>query len=298
MKSFALRNHRLASCVLFLWGYCLLQPGVMWAGERSDSHIQSLRERLTAPSCGSRGVETAIRNAVHPLDLSGRAEVRAFAVHEALVSTNTEMRLALFDTAVDATLWTNSGERLVSDDLLLGLLKEAYQDGRHMDIRDRAIVPLLRRQTVSSEDREWVGALVRSGRWDALPLAIRWGNRSLEAVVRAAITSSNAVPCSARDCATIYPQFYVEGQIDAISANRNEWLKLRNRLGRERVCLEDLMMAYLAWAGDGLSRQHLLSHFQNAASPAEFRRPQDRDKLYWYGLISLTGELPGPLPIP
>lgn len=257
--------------------------------------IQSLLQQFT--NHPTEIASAAVKEMVSTLDLESRRIFRSSLARHALAVTDEGERLALVDAIVDPTIWTNTFERSLADNDLATSLKMLYEHDASPAISSRVEVDLLRRSVASPNDIEWSAKLVRSGRWDALPLAVRWDDRSLEKYVRELLASPETWPWPRDRLITIYPHFYVSDQIEAFVADRYEWLKLNNRLGPERVFPQDLLTAYLASLGDQEALGLLKSNYQHASAPIENRRPDDKDQLYWYGLLCFAGELPGPLPI-
>ena len=240
----------------------------------------------------------AVKEVVQSLGVEDRRVIRAYMAQEVLSSTNLDARLALLNTVIDLSIWTNAAEMSLSDDDLVSSLKEIFEKDPRSAIRRRSEVALLRRELASAVDLEWVRSLVRSGRWDALPLAIRFGDRNLESYVRSVLDGSTPMACSTNTTILIVPSIYVAKAIETSDLNRLQKMELCNFFAPDHVFPEDLFIAYLASIGDKQSLDTLRRNYQQANASVEGRKPIYKDKLYWFGLLCLSGDLPGPLPLP
>lgn len=284
--------------VVLLVGAFLALPSSVHSEPMSSGDLQSAQERIRLLVSKPIELATATKEAVRSLDPENRKSLRSSLAQKALVATNFEDRLALLNVVVDATTWTNAAERSLSDSTLASFLKQVYKQDPHTALRDRAAVALLRKTDASAADIEWVADLVRSGRWDALPLAIRWHDRSLGAYVQEMLVSASW-PWPTNRTIRVFPSVYVrQDQIEATDFTPLQKMELHNLALAQSVNPADLLVTYLAAVGDEQSLESLRNSYRLAAPPGDDRTPANKDKLYWYALLCLAGELPGPLPAP
>ena len=282
--------------VVLLLGVFVALPSLVHSEPMSSGDLQPAQERIRLLLNKPLELATATREAVRSLDPENRKALRSSLAQQALVATNFEARLALLNVVVDATMWTNEAERSSSDPTLASSLKQVYQQDPHTALRDRAAVALLRKTDASAADIEWVTELVRSGRWDALPLAIRWRDRSLGAYVQEMLVSASW-PWPTNRTIRVFPSVYVrQDQIEATDFTPLQKMELRNYALTQSIYPADLLLTYLAAIGDEQSLESLRNSYRLAAIPDDDRKPANKDKLYWYALLCLAGELPGPLP--
>lgn len=282
--------------VVHLTGAFVALPSLVRSEPRYSGDLQPTLERIRLLVNKPLEFATATKEAVRSLDPENRKALRSFLAQQALVATNFEDRLALLNVVVDATTWTNAAEQSLSDPTLVSSLKQVYQQDPHTALRDLAVVALLKKTDASAADIRWVADLVRSGRWDALPLAIRWRDRSLGAYVREMLVSASW-PWPTNRTIRVFPSVYVrQDQIEATDFTPLQKMELRNFALAQSVYPADLLVTYLAAIGDEQSLESLRNSYRLAALPGDDRKPANKDKLYWYALLCLAGELPGPLP--
>lgn len=281
-----------------LAAFFLLLPPPVFSQKPLATPVEAAQERLRRLADKPADIPVAVKEIVQLLNAQERQFIRAFLAQEVLSMTNFETRLALLDAVVDATTWTNTNERCLADDNLTVSLRQAFQHDARRAIRDRAEIALLRRNNATAADGAWVAGLVRSGRWDALPLAIRWRERTLSPYVREMLSSASS-NWPSNQTIRIVPSVYVgQEKIEASDLTPLQKMQLRNLALSQSVYLGDLLVAYLASIGDEEALASLKTSYQMAAPPREDRKPAHKDKLYWYCLLCLAGDLPGPLPAP
>jgi len=281
-----------------LAGVFLLLPTLILSQEPLATPVETTQKRLWRLVEKPADIPAAVKENVRLLNIQERQVIRASLVQDALSTTNFEARLALFNAVVDVTIWTNTNERSLTDNNLAVSLQQAFQHDARRAIRDRAEGALLRRNNATAADLKWVADVVRSGRWDALPLAIRFHDRSLEEYIRGLLSSSTAWPWPANQTIRIIPSIYVAEAIEVSNLTRLQKMQLHNFLAPESVYPADILIAYLASIGDEQALESLRNSYRLAALPGEDRKPANKDKLYWYTLLCLAGKLPGPFPAP
>lgn len=242
-------------------------------------------------------LETKMKEVIQSLGKSERRNIREYMANQALLATNFESRLTVMNNIVDATIWTNGYERNLEDDDLACTLRQIYEQDSRKAIRRRALSALLRRESPTNADVEWVRRLVRSGHWELLPLAIRFGDQQLKGYVKEIIDELPVKESQTNyQRIRIIPSIYVADSIESQDFGRLEKMKLRNFALVQEVYLEDILLAYLASIGETEAKARLLRNYEEASAPVEIRKPEHKDKLYWYSLLCLTGELPNSLP--
>ncbi len=284
--------------VVILAGAFVALPSSVHSESLSSGDLQPAQECIRLLVNKPIELASATKEAVRSLDPENRKALRLSLAQQTLVVTNFEDRLALLNVVVDATIWTNAAEQSLSDSTLASCLKQVYQQDPHTALRDRAVVALLKKSNASADDIGWVADLVRSGRWDALPLAIRWHDRSLDAYVQEMLVSASW-PWPTNRTIRIYPSVYVcQNQIEAANFTPLQKMELCNLALAQNVYPADMLVSYLAAIGDDQSLESLRNSYRLAAPPSDDRKPANKDKLYWYALLCLAGELPGPVPVP
>ena len=167
-----------------------------------------------------------------------------------------------------------------------------YIDDTDRIIRDRCYFPLFFLAAASpSEIAELSNTIVR-GRWEALPLAIRWGITNLEGAVRVALPSLSDLADNRQHLAAFYPH-----RFDQYTAAQKVGMNLEHRISmNERVAVIDAARAYLAWVGDKEQLDYLVERFETAPIPTDLRRSEHKDKMYWYVLLLVAGKPPSEVP--